>query len=55
MMCGRGIDGQLGRHGKNESVASNRSLPIEVDYFTGARVLQFAGGAHHSLALVIGK
>ena len=55
MMCGRGIDGQLGRHGKNESVASNRNLPIEVDYFTGARVLQFAGGAQHSLALVIGK
>jgi alpha-tubulin suppressor-like RCC1 family protein len=55
LMCGRGVDGQLGRQGKNESVASSRLLPVEVDLFSNSRVLQFAGGAHHSLALVIGK
>lgn len=55
MMCGRGTDGQLGRQGKIESIASNRNSPVEVEHFSGSRVLQVAGGAHHSLALVIEK
>ena len=53
MMCGRGTDGQLGRQGKIESIASNRNLPVLVDFFKGSRVLQVAGGAHHSLALIL--
>lgn len=55
LMCGRGTDGQLGRQGKIESIASNRNSPVEVEHFSGFRVLQVAGGAHHSLALVIEK
>ena len=55
MMCGRGTDGQLGRQGKNESIASNRNVPVTVELFSGSRVLQAAGGAHHSMALVINK
>ena len=54
-MVGRGADGQLGRQGKIESIASNRNLPVKVDYFNSFRVLQVTGGAHHTLALVIDK
>jgi alpha-tubulin suppressor-like RCC1 family protein len=55
LMAGRGTDGQLGRQGKIESLASNRTVAVPVDHFKGKKVLQIAAGAHHTLALVIDK
>lgn len=53
MMVGRGRDGQLGRQGKIESVASYRTELVPVEFFENYRVLDIACGAHHSLAIAI--
>mmetsp|Transcript_8694 Transcript_8694/g.8704 ORF Transcript_8694/g.8704 Transcript_8694/m.8704 type:complete len:417 (+) Transcript_8694:19-1269(+) len=51
LMVGRGRDGQLGRQGNVESVASYRTTTVPVEYFSNYRVLQVSCGSDHSLAL----
>ena len=56
-LMGRGRDGQLGRGGKVESIATPRSEPTLVEYFSqnNLKIDDLTLGSNHSLAIASPK